>query len=902
MDGSQTHTSSPILKTKLYPPPITTDMVVRNELFIRLEREGQRPITLISAPAGYGKSIFASMWLQANGLTGGWVSLDGSDNDLRTFVRYVLAAIQTAAPNRSWQTQALLNAPSLPSEAILARHLIVDLDQIETPIWLVLDDIHHIRETSIFNFLEALLNHPSQVLNLVLVGRQDPPLPIPSWRAYQQVTEIRLRELRFSPDETARFLEQILKRPISAETAVEWTRSTEGWPVALHLAALSFRDRPLQSDLSANIPVDNQFLQEYLLAEVFARQPEWIQTWLLKTAILDRFCVPLCEALCLEADDDGRMEMTGERFIQWLQEKNLFLIHLDHQNEWFRFHDLFQAEMLWMLKKQLSPREIAALHLRVSRWLAENGWIREAIEHALAADDVATAVEIFTRHRLTLMNAENWGQLERWLRLFPEDVLEKEPVLLLTRAYLPIAYGYDMGALIMQAASLLADMPPDAPTTQSLWAEVAYFTGLGALLDGPAATAISAGTQMTDMLPADAFYLRTQALSLQAMGYQMSGNLQQGIHILQAARRAPDWPASSRARAFLNQSLVHFMEAELASAQILADKSIKIASNHHLDASEAWYFAGISYYLRNELTVAETHLLPVVENPLWVDPVILAYATCTLTRLYNSQGQPEKANTIFQKTRSHLEELDNRYPLKIIETFQVELALDQGDTARAQRLNMTLNIDLRLPFWFWQYYTYQLTPIKLWLAEGQELDQALALLEEIDEFLRKLNRKIHRIDVLALQALAYQVIDNQPKALEKLGESVALAAPGKFIRNYLDLGPKMRELLAQLYKQTNKPEGTGDLRYLAQILAAFPTVKSGDQQSVSSPSLLVDPLTTRELQVLKYLATELSTKEIAAEMKITWATTRTHIKNIYAKLGVHKRHEAVFRAQEFGLI
>jgi LuxR family maltose regulon positive regulatory protein len=901
MDQSISFNTSPILKTKLYPPPVTPEMVPRLGLIDLLNQNRKRPLTLISAPAGYGKSVLASMWLQASGLPGGWVSLDETDNDLPTFVRYVLAAMQTAVPNKSWQTQALLEAPSLPSVAVLAHHMLADLDQIEAPFLLVLDDIHHIRVESIFRFLEALLNHPSPVLHLVLVGRLDPPLPIASLRAYQRITEIRLRDLRFSPDETAQFLQQMLNRDISQDIANEWTQRTEGWPVALRLAALSFRDRPQQVDLTVSIPADNQFLQEYLMAEVLTRQPALQQSWLLKTTLLERFCAPLCEALCQEVDDDEQMQITGEHFMQWLQKSNLFLINLDQQNQWFRFHDLFQADLQQMLKRQLSQGEIAALHLQASRWLDENGWVSEAIGHALAAHDSGTAVEIFTRHRPALMNAANWAQLERWVRLFPEDMVEKEPILLLTRAHLPVAYGYDLGSLITQITSLLADKPQDALSTQELWAEVAYFNGLTAMLQGPATTVIEAATQILAALPPEAFYLRMLALGLLAMGYQMSGSFQQGIQIIQEALRASDWPVNAQARALHNQAILYMIEAELDSVQTLALESIKLSLKHHLTSpAEVWYFSGMAYYLQNDLTQAEMYFLSLTENPTWSAPPDLAHAVCKLTRLYHAQGQPEKANTIFQDTWSYLEEIENPFSLEILKAFQVEVALDQGDITRAHQLSLTLNIDWHRTIW--RYYIPQLTAIKLWIAEGQQLDQALTLLEEMDEFLRKMNRKIHRIDVLALQALAYQAMDDQPRAIEKLRQSLALAAPGKFIRNYLDLGPKMRALLVQLYKQTKKPAGTDDLRYLAQILAAFPPVKAEDQESGSPASMLVDPLTKRELEVLRLLTTDLSTKEIAEELNITWATSRTHIKNIYAKLEVNSRYGAVNYAQEFGLI
>ena len=899
MNESKTFNISPILlNTKLYPPPVTPDMVSRIDLLDRLQWNRRRPLTLISAPAGYGKSVLASMWLQVSGQRGGWVSLDETDNDLHTFVSYLLSAIQTAAPDKLWRTQALLNASALPPVAILARYLLADLDQIETPFLLILDDIHYIHEQRIFDFLEVLLNHPSPVLHLVLVGRQDPPLPIASWRAYQRITEIRLRNLRFSPDETSRFLQQMLNRPISEEIATEWAQNTEGWPVALRLAALSLSNRPQSAHLGVNIPGENQFLEEYFLAEVLTRIPPSLQSYVLKTALLDRFCAPLCEAVCL----DDPMEMTGDQFMQWLQKSNFFLINLDPQNEWFRFHHLFQADLQQMLKKQLSCQGLNALHLRASHWFAENGWPGEAIRHALAAHDTATAVEIFALHRRSEMNAEHWRQLERWIRLFPEEVVENDPVLLLTRAFLPLAYGYDMGSLVTKAVDLLATMPEDYPFTQELWAEVAYFTGLGAIMAGQAATVIDAGAKMTDTLPPEAFYLRMQALSLQALGNQMSGNLNQGLQIIQEALSAPAWPVNARAKAFHNQSLLYFMEADLASGQTLAGESIKLALKHNLDATEARYFAGVACYLRNDLTLAEQYLLPVTEYPAQADLFFLVHAGCILTRLYQARKQPEKAEALIQQTRLYLEEIDNRFLLTIFETFQIERALDQGDIARARRLSLTLNIDWRLPFWIWHYYVFQLTPIKLWVTEGTKLDQALSLLKEIDEFLRQMNRKIHRIDVLALQALAYQALDNRPKALEKLGQSLALAAPGQFIRNYIDLGPRMRELLVHLYHQAKKPEGADYLPYMAQILTAFPIEKSDDQKSISPGLIQVDPLTKRELELLKLLATDLATKDIAGEMNVTWATTRTHIKNIYSKLDVHGRYEAVQRAKELGFL
>ena len=904
MDESTSFNPSAILRTKLYAPPITPNLVPRVALLERLQQNRQRPLTLISAPAGYGKSILASMWLQASGLPGGWVSLDESDNNLHTFATYLLAAIETAVPQSTLQTKALISSSSIPSPANLAHYLLADLDQFEIPFLLVLDDMHTIREEKIFTFLEALLNHPSPVLHLVLVGRQDPPLAIASWRAYNRLNEIRMRDLRFSSPETAEFLKKFLGREIDESVADEWTKHTEGWATALHTAAISLVDHAITTHPGRELQGGSYYLQEYLLAEVLSRLASYNRARLLKVSLLDRFCAPLCDAVCQDQDAGSQPKtMTGQTFIRWLGDANLFLIKLDERGEWFRFHHLFQAYLQQALEHQLSGQEIAALHLQASRWFAENGWVGEAIEHALAANEPITALAVFADNRNAALNGERWHQLEQWVRLFPEDVVENNPLLLLTRAHLPLAYGfdYDLEPLLTQAGSLLANLPADSPELQKLWAEVTYFSGLGALMMGPAATAIDAGAKMKELLPADAYYLRGQALALEAFGHQMSGNIKQSDQMFHEALDADNWPANLQIKAYFNLTILYFMDADLATAQIFAEKGIELASKHKLDASEARCFGGTTYYLQNDLTQAESRLLPVTLHTAWIDPVILAHAACTLMHLYYAQGKAEKARAIAQQARSQLEEQDNVFSLQLFDMFQGELALEQGDAAYARQLIIPLSVSLQLPIWFWHYYIPQLTPIKLWLAEGEKVDRALALLTEMDEFLRKLNRNIHRIDILALQALAYKSLHNWPKALEKLAQSVELAAQGKLIRNYLDLGPQMRELLAQLYRQKGLDDRI-DWPYIAEILDAFSLANAEDDRSASTPSNSVDPLTGREREVLKYLATDLSTKEIAETMSVTWSTTRTHIKNIYSKLGVHGRYEAVQYAEEHKLL
>jgi len=326
---------SALLQTKLYQPPVQVGLVPRPRLFDQLNAHWRdRPLTLISAPAGYGKSVLASMWLKSINSPSCWVSLDERDNDLRVFSAYLLAAVNKAFPDISLRSQTLLETANPLSAHMLAGYLLNDLDQVKQPFILVLDDIHLIHEQSVIELLSELLKHPPRATHLVLISRQDPPIPIASLRAYRLITEIRLSDLRFTPAETAQLLEHILNRAVDDEIASAWTQKTEGWVTALHLAALSFSYQQETANLGTSVQGDSQYLREYLLTEVLTHIPPDKQKWLIRTSLLDRFCIPLCEIVCQEEGES----LTGQVFVSWLQTSNLFLIPLDERGEWFRFH------------------------------------------------------------------------------------------------------------------------------------------------------------------------------------------------------------------------------------------------------------------------------------------------------------------------------------------------------------------------------------------------------------------------------------------------------------------------------------------------------------------------------------------------------------------------------------
>jgi LuxR family maltose regulon positive regulatory protein len=412
-------TTVPILSTKLHRPPVDRSHVHRPHLLEQLDQRRSRPLTLVSAPAGYGKSVLIHSWVESCDITSAWVSLDKNDNDLRTFTTYFVAAVKTLFSGACRNTQALLNASDLPPIAILVANLLNELDLIEQSFIVVLDDFHLIEDESVLDLIIKLLRHPPRTMHLVLIGRQDPAVSISTLRAQGFVTEIRTQDLRFNELETATFLELVLGTQVDSVTTTALQKKTEGWVTGLRLAALSMRHRGGLDLKLLKLQADSQYVMEYLFTEVLSRQPPEIRQYLLGTAILDRFCAPLCEAVCAPGAEPFTCDTGGYEFISWLKKENMFLIPLDAENRWFRFHHLFQKLLFNQLKRHFSSEDINALHAQASAWFTENGLIDEAFRHALAAGDVNGAAQLVGQNRQAELNADRWYVLEKWLSMLP---------------------------------------------------------------------------------------------------------------------------------------------------------------------------------------------------------------------------------------------------------------------------------------------------------------------------------------------------------------------------------------------------------------------------------------------------------------------------------------------------
>ena len=601
-----------LLQTKFHRPRLTADLVHRPSLKARLDRGWDQPLVLVAAPAGFGKSTLLSAWLEACDRPNAWLSLDEHDNDLGVFLAYFLGAVRTIFPDALTATQALLSGVNLPPLTVIARNLLNELDAVARDFVLVLDDYHLISEQSVHDLLAALLQHPPHRLHLVIATRQDPPLPLRLLRARGQVTEIRGHDLRFSTPEIAQFMAQTLGAPLTAEAITVLAEKTEGWATGLRLATLTLRYSGEIDGQIARLHAENRFVMDYLINEVQAHVPPAIRSFLLKTAILDRLCGPLC----LEVIGPDSAECQPQTCLEWLEQSGMFTTALDTQGQWYRYHHLFRELLRARLVQQSSPDEIAALHLRASAWFARNGFIEEALHHALAGQDTATAVRLVAQRRHALMNDEQWLVLNRWLRLFRAETVAAYPDLLLLSAWIADVARLDTGYVtdaLDQAERLITQMSDQPEHARHLMGEVA---ALRIKLSHQLATdtdALIAQTQQAlENTPRQWYMVRSVAWLHLALSYQKTGRLDRAYAALAEGRREDTAEGGVvRGRIGGMNCYVQWVAADLTAMLQTATDLLDVVQPRRLSQSLAWahHFLSCVHYQRNELAAAETHAL-----------------------------------------------------------------------------------------------------------------------------------------------------------------------------------------------------------------------------------------------------------------------------------------------------
>jgi LuxR family transcriptional regulator, maltose regulon positive regulatory protein len=884
------------ISTKLYRPPVTEDYLPRPKIQPQLDRIRQRPFSLLSAPAGYGKTTLLSAWLENCDCPSAWLSLDENDNHLAIFLAYFLAAIRSMFPQVGENTQAVLGATARPPLSAVTNSLIMDLNQIETDFVLVLDDYHTIGAQDIHFLLGELLHHPHRSMHLVIATRHDPPLPLSPLRARNQITELRAQDLRFSTEEIAVFMQQTLGSPLEDKTISILEEGTEGWPAGLRLASLSLRhSRDLDKSI-AGLKGINRYIIEYLGSEVISHLSPAMQDLIIATSVLDRMCAPLFEAVT-GLDDP---EWNGQTCLEWLEDTNLFTVPLDGQRIWYRFHHLFRDFLRNHLTSKFTPGQIAALHSRASTWLAQNGLVEEAIDHALLSGEIRNAVRLVETHRHEQMNQEQWLRLETWLSKFPESVINVEPDLLILSAWINQSRQQLDKAWITveRIKTLMTEISLDPEEILRLQNSLDVFLCIKYNWEGDFQQVIFHARRALERTPGAWNITRSYAWLHLMIATLSSSGLKQALAVLAEAQEEDFFdPHQTHTRVRSSACFVYWMAADLPNLIQTANYILQAAHKNHLLETTGWMnvFAASGYYQQNNLPEAERHFSSAVEWRYASHPTSFAQGAIGLAKTYQAQGKPDKASQTVDLAIQFCLEMGYAPQLQTLKTFLAELNLLQGETGKA--VSWAELVDPSLPLQIMPYFfDQQLTLPRVLLAQNTSasLQKAFEVLSRMLDFVNATHNNVFLIEVLALQALLYNLLGNEQASFNALTKSVQLAQPGGFIRVFVDLGPQMANLLNRLSNRGVVPE------YIAKILGAFPALKP----AVSSAGLeeIVAPLTGRELEILVFLAQRLSNKEIASELVISPITVKRHTINIYQKLNVKSRREAVDMAVALGIL
>lgn len=916
----------PLLETKLYLPRWRPGLVSRPRLVEQLDQGRSRKLTLLSAPPGFGKTTLLAEWLAPTPARGhgrerpaAWLSLDRTDNDPTLFWTYLITALRQIAPRVGETALSMLRAPQPPPIEPILTTLINELAAIPDPFALILDDLHLIDAPPIHAALAFLLDHLPPPMHLVVASRSDPPFPLPRLRSRGESTELRAADLRFTPDEAAAFLTGAMGLNLSANDVATLEARTEGWIAGLQLAALSLQRRDDVPDFIKSFAGDDRHVVEFLVSEVLERQPAPVRTFLLQTSLLDRLSGPLCDAVTGRAD--------GTDTLASLERANLFVVPLDDKRRWYRYHHLF-ADVLQAHALAEQPAQIPARHRRASAWYEANGLRPDAIRHALAAADFARAADLVELAALPMLGSSREETLRGWLTALPDDAVRARPVLSVYFAYASFAHaGLEAAAARLRDAEHWLDPgapvgdPPAAPSGPMVVVDDAAFRALpgtiavaraylaGAVEDLPGM--VASARRALDLLPEDDDLWRGAAAALLGIGAWTSGDLD-------AAFRSYSEGRTRLQRAGITQF-------QIVGVYILAD--IRIAQGRLRDAERIY---------RQSLRLATEQ-----GDPVWGT----ADLHVGLSELHFERDEPDAAADRLRQSRAlgeHAGLHDTRHRWYVA---MARLTEAQGDLAGA--LDLLAEAERQ----FVPSADPDLRPIaaqraRLWVAHGQlaaaaawvrdrnlSIHDDLSYRREFDhitlarilidrsapapdghsptEAIGLLDRLLHAavagartgsvIEILILLARAHAARGDLPQAIPPLERALALAEPENYVRLFVAEGAPIRTLLRHLAAGGPAPD------YTRRLLAAFdrpprPAPTHVPAPTHPAPTALTDPLTKRELEILRLIAAGMRNQDIADHLFISLSTVKRHIANTYGKLGVGHRTAATARATELNLL
>ena len=889
----------PLLKTKFHPTAPPSNLVSRPHLTSQLEAGSLHKLTLIAAPAGFGKTILVCEWIATYKKSVAWFSLDKEDNELIRFWIYFISALQTIQLAIGEGAMDVLgNSHPAPIENILTA-LINEISSATEDFFIILDDYHLIETAEVHATFEFLLQHQPQNLHIIITTRYDPPWSLHLLRSRQEMNELRQKDLCFSVDETETLFKRVLKFNLRIEDIRALQTRTEGWVVGLQLAALSMEGDRDPSAFVKGFADSNRFVFEYLIEEVLRKQPPELQEFLLKTSILDYLTAPLCDAI-LEREN-------SQEILEHLEHAHLFLTVLDDENRWYRYHHLFAS--LLQIKLEQSHIDSTGLHHRASLWLQENNLAADALGHAFLADDVDLAIRIIEQNVLNLLESGRLAKLSSWLKLIPDGQDEGRPWLCIAKAWIAINLGkFNNINSWLDCAEQMLDKLQDSnnsfePPVQNALNSVTHMRGHIALIHstqnfylGNFPEAITQSQKALEYLPEKDWLGNSQAWMNIAIGMQRFGRIREAlesnrkaISILEAAQKTK----SAYLSPYIIQAGILSTIGELRKTEAIYKNQIQASQSAIIRSP----ITGIAlsalsriYRERNELDAALRYAEDGLEISLqWgqVDYVVSSYIdkADVLLAMGDFQGA-------FEMLGAGKQTFDNFIWPPQLEILEVEMHILASDIDFANRWFQKKQFNPGEKIEYFQLGEY-LVFARLLVAQSQH-DEARKLLGRLRMVAESAGAIFSLIKIEALLAVACYGLNLHQDALDALKKAVLLGEDENFVRAIIDAGSSNAKMLSELRFDPQCPQV-----YVDKLIAGIPQINGKTNADLPS---LIEPLSNRELEVLQLLDTSMTSNEVAEALFIAVSTVRVHIKHIYAKLGVSRRFEAIQRAKELRLI
>jgi LuxR family transcriptional regulator, maltose regulon positive regulatory protein len=896
-----------ILATKLHMPRLRTHLVSRAHLVERLQQGAEHALTLVSAPAGFGKTTLLAQWLKESGIPVAWLSLEAEDNDPTRFLSYVIAALQTLDAQIGTTALAMLHTPQPPSpEAVLAVLTNDLVDRGGDDVALVLDDYHTITADPVQRGMTFLLEHLPPQLHLILATRADPPLPLALLRAQGQLCEVGTADLRFGAAEASAFLQTVMGLDLPPEAIATLEQRTEGWIAGLQLAALSLRGRTDVSAFLAAFTGTHRFVLDYLSEEVLARQPAPVQTFLLHTCILERLSGPLCDVVTGQEGSQAMLEA--------LERANLFVVALDDERGWYRYHHLF-AQALRSHLQQREPTLVPVLHRRASVWSEQHALPIEAVQHALAVPDVERAARLIEPVALSVAFQGQISTVLGWMNALPEVLLRAHPFLCVHYALLLMFTNQFEAAeeLLQEAERCVQELPAEQARIIQGWV-LNVRAGIAGL-SGNITHEVSLAHQALGLLPEEEMIARMGAIMAAARAYEVSGDVtpatEREVAAAEAFIRTSDNPFTAVSSICLLARL-HVLQGRLRKAAATYEQVVQTVPRPEVlqtAHTSFYYYFGLGDLLRewNDLDAAERHLvqgMALVNETLTVEPLVAVRGYTALARLQQVRGNAPAALAILNGLVQLAEQ--RHFPPHLVTrgaAVRAELELAQGNVAAASHWADTSDLSTDDDDLSYPREGEYLALARVRIAEARAdpasplLQDALHLLDRLQASAETKARMGSVIEILVLRALALEAHGDRTSALSTLERALVLAAPEGYIRLFVDEGAPMLILLRQAHARSRVPG------YVATLLRAFGEQDVSDLL-LSSPrfSPLVEPLTERERDVLRLLLEGASNREIAQRLVLSVNTVKRHVYNICGKLGVQSRTQAIIRARALDLL